>query len=241
MTDIPLTIILIANSIVFTGALIQGVMGYGIGMFCAPLLFILYPQFVPAPMIIVASVLTTIMLFRDKSFINYAQVKWTMLGGLLGTVIAGLILSSISLQEFQLIFGGLILVAVGFSIFGFSVKLNRINCTIAGGLSGFMGIITAVGGPPVALLYQRCSLQVLRANISAFFMSLNIIILITLYVIDRLTWNDLQLVMFVIPGIILGFIVSNFVAPFLSPLVLRWFILTFSAIGGLVSIGKALV
>ena len=39
----------------------------------------------------------------------------------------------------------------------------------AGALSGFMGTIVSIGGPPIALLYQNESGPSLRGTLSAFF------------------------------------------------------------------------
>ncbi|MCU4677358.1 sulfite exporter TauE/SafE family protein [Catenovulum sp. 2E275] len=234
-------IIVLVNCIVMIGTLIQGIIGYGIGMFCAPLLFMINPEYVPAPMVLLSTVLTVSMLLRDKSDLKVDQVSWTMLGGFFGVVIAGIILNQVSLQQFQIVFGLLILLAVIISIIGYTPKINKLNTCIAGYLSGFMGTLTAVGGPPVALLYQRVKAAQLKANLSAFFLFLNVIIVTTLIWIDKLTLNSLVLVAVAIPGLFIGFYLSGLVARFINPQQLRIFILIFSTLSGFASIIKAFI
>lgn len=41
----------LAVSVVVVGAAIQGVIGYGVALFSAPLLFLIHPTLVPAPLV----------------------------------------------------------------------------------------------------------------------------------------------------------------------------------------------
>ncbi len=234
-------LIILVNCIVMCGTLIQGVIGYGIGMFCAPLLFMINPDYVPGPMVLISTVLTIIMLLRDKSDLRADQVSWTMFGGFFGVIIAGVILNSVSLKQFQVVFGLLILLAVVISIVGYSPKVNRVTTAIAGYLSGFMGTLTAVGGPPVALLYQKVKAAELKANLSAFFLFLNIIIVTTLIWIDKLNLDSLYLLVTVLPGLFCGFYLSSLASKYVNPRQLRYFILSFSALSGFGSIIKAFI
>lgn len=234
-------LIILVNVIVLLGSLIQGVVGYGIGMFCAPLLFMINPEFVPGPMVLISTVMTVIMLLRDKSDLKVDQVSWTMLGGFFGVVIAGVILNMVSVKQFQVVFGSLILLAVIISIIGYSPKINKLTTTLAGYLSGFMGTLTAVGGPPVALLYQNVKAAQLKANLAAFFLFLNIVIISTLLWINKLSLEHLYLFMIAIPGLILGFYLSSIASKYVGPAQLRYFILSFSALSGLGTIIKAFI
>ena len=166
---------MLINIVVLLGSLLQGLIGYGLGMFCAPLLFLIDPTLVPAPLILISTVITVIMLYRDKSHLQFNQVSWAMKGGFIGVVGAGLILRIATKDQFELVFGLLILAAVIISVLGFTPKVNKTNNVIAGFTSGFMGTLTAVGGPPMALLYQHGELKNIKANLTAFWLFLNII------------------------------------------------------------------
>ena len=232
------TIILI-NAIVLVGSLLQGLIGYGVGMFCAPLLFLISPNLVPAPLILISTIITVFMVLRDREHLQFNQVSWAMVGGFLGTIVAGLILTVTSKDQFELVFGVLILIAVFISVLGFSPKVNKITNAIAGFTSGLMGTITAVGGPPMALLYQHGDIRNIKANLTAFFLFLNIVAIITLAFIGEITLNTLTTVLLTLPGIAIGLYISikaHHIVP--AHLIRRW-ILALSTITSVIAIIKS--
>ena len=232
------TIILI-NAIVLVGSLLQGLIGYGVGMFCAPLLFLISPSLVPAPLIMISTIITIFMVLRDREHLQFNQVSWAMVGGLSGTIVAGLILTITSKDQFELAFGVLILIAVFISVLGFSPKVNKVSNAIAGFASGLMGTITAVGGPPMALLYQHGDIRNIKANLTAFFLFLNIVAITTLAFIGEISLNTLTTVLLTLPGIAIGLYISikaHHIVP--GHLIRRW-ILALSTITSIIAIIKS--
>ena len=61
MSDLTLLQLLLANLALLAGACLQGVAGYGIGTLSAPLLFLISPALLPAPLVLNAVVLTVLM------------------------------------------------------------------------------------------------------------------------------------------------------------------------------------
>jgi len=234
-----LTIILI-NIIVLFGSLLQGLIGYGVGMFCAPLLFLISPDLVPAPLILISTIITLIMMYRDKGHLQFEQVSWAIIGGFFGIILAGLILKVTSKEQFELTFGVLILIAVFISMLGLTPKVNKITNVIAGFTSGLMGTITAVGGPPMALLYQHGDIKNIKANLTAFFLFLNIIAIITLASIGQITVNTLITVFSTLPGIVIGLYISTKAHHIVKPHLIRRWILALSAVTAIIAIIKAL-
>lgn len=51
----------LAGAIVLVGTVVQGSLGFGLGTLGVPLLLLIYPGFVPAPMLLVAFVLTVVV------------------------------------------------------------------------------------------------------------------------------------------------------------------------------------
>ena len=56
----------------------------------------------------------------------------------------------------------------------------------AGVLSGFMGTVSGIGGPPVALLYQHESGRTLRATLPRYFLVGGAITMVTLVAVGKL-------------------------------------------------------
>lgn len=233
------TVVLI-NLILLVGSLLQGLIGYGIGMFCAPLLFLINPSLVPAPLIFLSTIITIIMIYRDRSHLEFNQVSWAMVGGFFGVVLAGLILNIATKTQFELVFGALILTAVIISILGFIPKMNKKNSSIAGFMSGVMATITAVGGPPMALLYQGVDIKSIKANLSAFWLFLNIIALSTLALIGDVTLDTLFIVLMALPGTLIGLYVSTQIHTIIKAHLVRRWILALCAITSIIAIVRAL-
>lgn len=233
------TFILI-NIIVLLGSLLQGLIGYGIGMFCAPLLFLISPTLVPAPLILISTFLTVFMLYRDKSHLQFNQVSWAMRGGFVGIILAGLVLKIATKTQFELAFGILTLAAVFISVMGFSPQVNKKNNVIAGFSSGFMGTLTAIGGPPMALLYQHGDIKNIKANLTAFWLFLNVIALTTLTFVGELTIATLTTVILALPGMFIGLALSIKLHGIVKPRLVRRWILVLCGITSIVAIVRAL-
>ena len=162
MTDLSLLQILLANLALLAGACLQGVAGYGIGTLAAPLLFLISPILIPAPLVLNAVVLTILMLLRNRGALQVREVRFAIGGGVGGMILAGITLMLISPTGFELAFGVLILIGVLLSAGGLRPALNARNSILAGAASTYMGTITAVGGPPIALIYQNQKLSLIH-------------------------------------------------------------------------------
>lgn len=237
--EFDLISLLLINLVVFLGSLLQGLIGYGVGMFCAPLLFLISPSLVPAPLILISTVLTIMMMARDKRHLQFDQVSWAMKGGFVGTVLAGLVLKVATKDQFELFFGLLILTAVLISLLGFKPKVTKRNNVIAGFTSGFMGTLTAVGGPPIALLYQHGAIKNIIANLTAFFLFLNVVAIITLASIGEITLTTLKVVVIATPGVALGLYASTKAQGLVKAHLAQRWILVLSTITAVIAIVRS--
>ena len=239
--DITIYHLLLANLVVLAGSCLQGVAGYGIGTLAAPLLFLISPAFIPAPLTLNAGVLTVLMLVRNRTSLQVREVRYAIGGGLIGAVLAGFTLLLISAQGFELVFGALILLAVGLSVAGLKPRLNPRNSVIAGTASAYMGTITAVGGPPIAMIYQNEKGPLVRANMSAFFLFANVFVLVTLVLSGYLGIPELWLFVATMPGVFIGFWLSAGLVNRLPFEALRPIILGIAAVAGLAALIRGLI
>ena len=77
MDDVTLVHIVLANLALLAGACLQGVAGYGIGTLAAPLLFLISPVLLPAPLILNAVVLT-VLPEAFRGFESYRMVIYSL-------------------------------------------------------------------------------------------------------------------------------------------------------------------
>lgn len=241
MSELTLLQIILANLALIAGACLQGVAGYGIGTLSAPLVFLISPLFLPGPMIINAVLLNVLMLVRNRASLSFRPVRYAIGGNVVGTVLAGLTLLVLSARGFDLAFGGLILLAVGLSVAGLKPALNERNSLIAGGASGYMGTITAVGGPPMGLIYQNEAGPRVRANLAAFFLFASLASILVLLPTGFLGLRELKLVAVSFPGVLIGFWLSGFLVNRLPFGAMRPIILGIAALAGVAAIVRGML
>ena len=110
----------------------------------------------------------------------------------------------------MLIFGALVILAVILSISNTKLRPTYVRVGIAGLFSGIMGTLAGLGGPPMAILYQNEKGSVIRGTLSGFFIFGTILSLLFLGIAGRVTFNELKLFFYMVPGIILGFYLSKY-------------------------------
>lgn len=242
LAHISLLQLLLANLVLSIGACLQGLVGYGIATFSAPLLLLISPAFLPAPMTLNATLMTLMMLLRERRSLRVREVRYAIGGNVVGTTLGGLTLALIATSsQFQVIFGALILLAVALSLLGFKPALTPFSSLIAGTTSGYMGTITAVGGPPMALIYQNEQGQLMRANMSAFFLFASVTALAAYILAGKLGLAQLEVAGLLWPGVVVGFVASRSLVPRIPMSVIRQAVLTVAGIAGLLALLKGLV
>lgn len=241
--DVELTVtqLILANLFLIMGACLQGVIGWGIGTLSAPLLFLVSPTLLPAPMLLNALALTLMLLFRERRGLSFGPIRHAVIGNIIGTTLAGVTLAIIDTSAFETLFGVLILAAVGLSVAGIRPHLKRSTSIMAGGASGYMGTITAVGGPPIALIYQNEKGPLVRANLAAFFTFGSVAALVTLYFSDLLGSYQLKLFILTVPGVAIGFALSRLLVYRVNGAALRPLILSIAAIAGLLALLRGML
>ncbi|UDL05309.1 sulfite exporter TauE/SafE family protein [Marinobacter sp. CA1] len=240
MTDVTLLQIVLANLAVAAGACLQGVAGYGIGTLSAPLLFLISPLFVPGPLTLNAMVLTVLLLLRNRANLSFREVRFAIGGDVVGTLLAAGTLVVLSADGFELAFGLLILTAVGLSVAGLRPPLSPRSSVLAGAASGYMGTITAVGGPPIALIYQNESGPLVRANLSAFFLFASSASIVALVLSGYIQTRELMLFAVTVPGVFAGYLLSGVLVHRIPFAALRPVILGIAAIAGVAAVVRGL-
>ncbi len=194
--------------LVTLGATLQGAAGFGMGLIAAPPLMLFAPDLIPGPLIASGIVLTGLVAYRDRTAIDFSGLRYALVGRALGTGLAAAFLALSSERAFDLAFGFLVLVGVGLSAGGLHLRLSPSSAGFAGLLSGLMGTISSIGGPPMALLYQHSGADRLRATLSGYFVLGVGFSLLALWAVDRFGWPQVQLALLLSPAMLLGFFLS---------------------------------
>jgi len=208
--EVPTFELVIGSLIMVVGSLLQASVGFGIALFVVPLLVLLNPVFVPGPMLFASLFLAAIMAFRGWSAIDLKKLGLAGVGLFVGTAAGALALMIVASDKWPKLFAVFILVAVALSASGIHIPATRRNLVAAGIISGVMGTISGIHGPPMALLYQREPGNIVRATLAIFFVMAYAIALIALGTIGLFGKKELLLGLTLAPGVIAGYIVARF-------------------------------
>ncbi|MBK7948299.1 MAG: sulfite exporter TauE/SafE family protein [Deltaproteobacteria bacterium] len=167
---IPLPVFALLFATVALGSLVQGTIGFGLNVIAAPIAAIVQPDALPAAMIIMSLPMTAGAALRERDHIDRRGVAWTTLGRLPGVALGSFIVATLDASELATWIGGMVVVAASMSVMASSIPVTALPLALAGAVAGFMGTTSSMGGPPIALLYQREPGPTLRSTLGATFL-----------------------------------------------------------------------
>ncbi len=232
---------MLAFLVIMGGSFLQGVIGYGVALFSAPLLFLIDPVLVPAPLIIVGGILPLLVLASSYRHVVVRDLAYAWPGGLVGVGLAYGLIRLLPEDTWQVIFGTVIIIAVLLSLLSASLQPGRPLIAGASMVAATMGTITAVGGPPLALAYQNAQPQRVRGTLSAIFIPLSVMSLAALWMLGRFTAADLVLAAALLPAMVIGFLLSRRVGRRMPARVFRPVMLTVALTAGAYSVVSGLI
>jgi uncharacterized membrane protein YfcA len=232
---------LLAALIFAAGAAVQGAVGFGANLVAAPLLVLLEEGFVPGPVIVASGVLNVLLAWRSGPGHVDPSVDVAIAGQVAGSVVAGAIIAMLPADALSIVFALLVLVAVAVVMRGRRLSPTRSHLAGAGVASGFMGTISGIGGPPIALAYLGLDGPALRATLARYFLVGNVVAIPTLIVAGSLDQDDIPACLVLVPGAVLGFLVSGWLARHADRATLRPIVLTLSTLAAVAVIVRTLV
>jgi uncharacterized membrane protein YfcA len=217
---------------------VQASVGFGANLLAAPVFAILDPDLVPGPIFIAAGVLNIATTIRERDDVDREVVRWATAGRIPGAILGALVLASATDRSIQLMVGISILVAVALSLGFVNIPERRASFFGGGAISGFGATTAAIGGPPVALILQHRSGPVLRATMGAFFALGTIITIPAIAAAGRLGRDELLIGAALVPGALLGFVISGPLRPHVDAGRLRPMVLGLAAIAAVILVAR---
>uniref|UniRef100_A0A5Q0TCW5 Probable membrane transporter protein n=2 Tax=Vibrio algicola TaxID=2662262 RepID=A0A5Q0TCW5_9VIBR len=232
--------VLIAMAIIFLGAFVQSAIGFGLAVVAAPLLFLVSPEYVPAPVIIVAFFNSIFNAYKYRNSIAIGGLKMAIYGRIPGSIAGGILLLYVSSSILSLWLGGMVLLAVLISLLPIRFEPTANRMAIAGFCSGFMGTSSSIGGPPMALILQHQDASSLRGNLAAFFVLSSFISLFVLYFVGSFHWQHVIMTLPLLPMGWLGYVAAQVVVKYVSKEWIRIFTLVICLTSGVTAIVRGL-
>jgi uncharacterized membrane protein YfcA len=238
LTWLQLVVVLAITTL---GVLVQGTIGFGLGLLAAPVLVMIDPIFVPGPILAVACLLTLLVSRRELADIAFADVGPVFIGRLPGTIAGAATMVALPLEGLVIMVGVLVLLAVAISLSGLHVERTRRTLVTAGVISGFMSTVSSVGGPPLAIAYQHATGGHLRATLSAHFVLGSTMSLVALVVAGRFGSAEITGALLLLPAMVTGYLLSHRTVGVFDESWTRPTILALSALAGAAIIVRELL
>lgn len=231
---------ILANTILIISSILQRVTGVSVGMIIVPFLALIDYSLIPVPIVFASLSLTLLMAYQGRANIDFQSSKRILIGMTAGIFLSVLILSKIDFEYLGLLFGSFILLSVLISlkIKGFVLKNGTIY--IGGLLAGIMGTMAAVGGQILALIYQNHPLPVIKATLASLYSFFSIIMLLIFYFYDQFSIEQLISGLMMMPGFIIGFLISPMFTKHFNPKYTKSVVLSMATIGALLLIYQSL-
>jgi uncharacterized membrane protein YfcA len=230
------TTVLVSVLIVLLGSIVQGSIGFGLNLLAAPVIAIVAPEMLPFSLVLVALLSSVTNVAREHHEVDHFAARYLLLGAVPGTVVGLLLLSSLSSSGLAIAAGAVTLLGVALSTFSPPVPINAGSSTVAGFVSNAFGTAVAIGGPPVALLFQHRPGPTTRATLGAFFAASATLSIVAYALTDKLRGRQALFALVLLPPLALGIWLSRHLHPFVDAGWLRPAVLILSATAGTIAI-----
>ena len=204
-----LLVLAVAGTAVLVGAAVQGSVGLGLGLLAAPAFALVDPTLVPGTILLTTSVLPVLTALRERDAVEWRGVGFALLGRAPGTAVGVYVVATQPPSTTAVVVAVVVLGAVALSLTSWEARPTPRALVAAGVISGVGGTATSVGGPPVALLYQRSSGATLRATMGMYFLIGNISSLLALAVAGQVAGRDVTRAGLLLPFLLAGFLLSG--------------------------------
>jgi hypothetical protein len=231
---------MVAAVAVSLGALVQGTIGLGLGLVAAPVVALIDPSLLPGTLVWLGLLLPVVTLIRERTDIDWWGLRWAFVGRIPAALLGAWIVSIASPHVLAMMVGVVILVAVVLTIRTVRLPMVPPVLVAAGFVSGVSGTATSIGGPPLALVYQRELAPRVRATLATYFVVGASLSLVALTLTDQLTARQTVAALWLAPALILGFGLSILIRNRIDGARLRAAVLVVCAGSALVLIGRNL-
>lgn len=228
--------VILALVAVAVGAVIQGSIGFGYAFVAVPAMALLYTEAVPVTPLLLALPMTVIMSAREWTSIDVSGFFLITGARVVGTAGGIALLVFIPASSLSVLVGLLIVVVALMSFLSPNFEVNN-KTRLAGGIaSGVTSTTAAIGGAPLALIYQDRSGAELRSTLAISFVAGIAISLVGLALAGKVEGWHFVLALELLPGLLIGLWASRWAVKALDERWLRPAVLTFAVAAGLVVI-----
>ncbi|MEY4737521.1 MAG: hypothetical protein RL302_1840 [Pseudomonadota bacterium] len=222
----------ILSVVVLIAAFVQGSTGVGFALIVAPVLGLLQAELLPVCVLLLMLPLNMYVAWRENGSVDRRGARWITGGRVVGTAGGLWVLMVLSSNHLAMFVGISTIAAALVTLAMPAFSPGRTAFVGAGLVTGITETATGIGGPPLALLYQHQSPAVMRSTIAVCFMLGELVSLISLIAMDRISQTQVISAIFLLPALAVGAILSQVVHRHINGIFLRTFVQIFAIASG---------
>lgn len=226
---------------VAAGAAVQGAAGFGVNLVAVPIVAIVAPPAVPGTLILTSLPLSVGLVAREHHALDRRGATWMVLGILPGTAAGTAVVAMLSTDGLGAVIGAVIVAGAVLSATRGAFRVTDRSAFTAGVVSGLTGTAAAVGGPPLALLYQHHPGPTVRATLNAVFVVSTVLSIVALAAVGEMTVDQTVLAIELMPALVVGMVGSRSLARRVDAGRVRPVVIAVSGLAGLAALVHALV
>lgn len=203
----------VAFVVSFVAATVQSTVGFGFALLSVPLLSLLNPVFAPVPQLLTVFPLTIAIVLRELHAVELKSTLWILAGRVPGAFIGVALLKLLAGPALDVLMASMVFIGVAVVVSSGTFDRTPLREFAAGAASGTMGLVSAIGGPPVALLYRNDAGPTVRANLGLVF---TVGLCITLSVragAGEISMDEVVVGAALLPAVLMGLVASRAVIP----------------------------
>ena len=231
----------VATLLAAIAACVQGTIGFGLALTSAPLLALLDPAFVPGPLLVASLPVSAAALLRERGHADVRGVAAALAGRVPGTAVGALAVAALPVVFLHVSIALLVMLGVAVSVWAPRFHPTRRVLLGAGVISGVTGTVAAIGGPPIALVYQHATGPRLRATMALYFVAGTVLSVFALWLTGSYGHHEAVLSAILLPGTAVGFLASGPVLRFVDAGRLRPIVLGAAVVSAVVLLVTALL
>ncbi len=223
------------------GGIAQSTVGFGAAFASVPALALVAPELLPGAVLTGMLPLTAWMAVIERRHLDRPAALRLSLARVPGIVIGTAIVVAADVQWLTLIVAVVLLTAVAASAMGWRIAVTPAREWVAGVVSGTTGAATALGGPPLALLYRHRDPAVVRPTLAVVWVVGIVLTLTSLGVAGEYTVVQAGAGAVLSLVVLCGLLVSRPVIARVSPSAIRTAVLWWAGVGGVAALVRALL
>jgi len=209
LIDLSWQVLMLLGVAAVLGAFVQAVVGLGMGLVAAPLIGLSAPSLVPALPLWLALFISGLMLAGERAHIDWGALAWALPARVPGTVVGAWLVVQFTEEQIGIALALMTLLAVVVAVRAARIPVNPRTLLGAGFGAGVTGTATSIGGPAIALLFQREAPEVMRSTLSVFFFVGVLLSLAGLGISGSLDRESWQVALVLAPGVVVGMLVGR--------------------------------